>query len=86
MTNRPKRIDFTPEEIETLIERIENQSLKTDDFPLLADLVRAMVWMEGSLREKSLSIVRLKAIFGIKTESAKRLKGLLTPSLSPKQF
>lgn len=79
MINRPKRIDFTSEEIETLIGRIENQSLKTDDFPLLADLVRAMVWMEGSLREKSLNIVRLKAIFGIKTESAKRLKGLLTP-------
>lgn len=79
MKKRPKRLDFTAEEIETLIERIENQCLEAGDFPLLADLVRAMIWMEGSLREKSLSIVRLKAIFGIKTESAKRLKGLLKP-------
>jgi hypothetical protein len=74
---RPKRLDFTAEEIESLISRIENQSLEVDDFPLLADLVRAMIWMGNSLREKSLSILRLKAIFGIKTESAKKLKGLL---------
>jgi len=39
-----------------------------------------MIWMESSLREKSLSIIRLKAVFGIKTESAKKLKGLLQPS------
>lgn len=80
MKKRPKRLDFTAEEIETLIERVENQSLEANDFPLLADLIRAMVWMEGSLREKSLNITRLKAIFGIKTESAKRLKGLLQPA------
>ena len=74
---RPKRLDFTAEEIETLIMRVESQQLVSDDFPLLADLVRAMVWMGDSLREKSLSIARLKAVFGIKTESAKRLKALL---------
>jgi hypothetical protein len=64
---RPKRLDFTPEEVEALIARIENQCLLQDDFPLLADSLRAMVWMESSLKEKSLSIARLKAIFGIKT-------------------
>lgn len=74
---RPKRLDFTAEEIESLISRIENQSLESDDFPLLADLVRAMIWMGDSLREKSLNITRLKAVFGIKTESAKKLKALL---------
>lgn len=76
---RPKRLDFTAEEIESLISRIENQHLEADDFPLLADLVRAMIWMGNSLREKSLSIARLKAVFGIKTESAKKLKALLQP-------
>lgn len=40
-TKRAKRLDFTAEEIETLIERIENQSLEAKDFPLLANLVRA---------------------------------------------
>lgn len=76
---RPKRLDFSADEIESLISRIEDQHLEVGDFPLLADLVRAMVWMGDSLREKSLSIVRLKAIFGIKTESAKKLKNLLKP-------
>lgn len=47
MVKRPKRLDFTAEEVEFLIDRIETQSLEVDDFPLLADLVRAMVWMEG---------------------------------------
>lgn len=79
MMKRPKRLDFTPEEVEALIGRIENQSLEVSDFPLFADLVKAMLWMEGALREKSLSIKRLKAIFGVKTESAKRLKSLLKP-------
>jgi transposase len=74
---RPKRLDFTPEEVEALIARIENQCLLQDDFPLLADILRAMIWMESSLKEKSLSIARLKAVFGIKTESAKKLAKLL---------
>jgi transposase len=74
---QPKRLDFTPEEVEALIERLENQQLEADDFSLLADLVRAMIWMESSLKEKQLSITRLKAVFGIKTESAKKLTKLL---------
>ena len=49
---RPKRLDFTPEEIEALIIRIESQQLDAADFPILADLVRAMIWMERSLKEK----------------------------------
>ena len=76
---RPKRLDFTPEEIEALLSRIENQNLNATDFPLLADLIRAMVWMGDSLKEKSLSILRLKKIFGIRTESAKKLKNLIQP-------
>jgi transposase len=74
---RPKRLDFTPEEVENLITRIESQKLEANDFPLLADVLRAMIWMESALKEKSLSIARLKAIFGIKTEKAKKLAALL---------
>lgn len=81
---RPKRIDFTAEEIEALIQRIESQCLAVDDFSLLADLVKAMIWMESSLREQSLSIKRLKAVFGIKTESAQKLKALIKPKGSGK--
>jgi transposase len=74
---RPKRLDFTPEQVEALLTRLESQSLLPDDFPLLADLLRAIVWMESSLKEKTLSITRLKSIFGIKTESAKKLAKFL---------
>lgn len=74
---RPKRLDFTSEQVESLITRTENQQLEVDDFPLLADILRAMIWMESSLKEKSLSIKRLQAIFGVKTESAKKLAKLL---------
>lgn len=81
---RPKRIDFTGEEVEALIQRLEDNCLKAEDCPLLADVVRAMIWMENSLREKSLSIARLKAVFGIKTESARKLKGLVQPKESGK--
>ncbi len=74
---RPNRIDFSPEEIEGLMDRLENQRLDAADFSLLADLIRAMVWMENSLKEKKLSIRRLRSIFGIKTESAQRLSKFL---------
>lgn len=73
----PKRIDFTPEQVEALITRIEDRQLESDDFSLLADVLRAMIWMESSLKEKSLSIARLKSVFGIKTESAEKLAKLL---------
>ena len=71
--NNPKRIDFTPEQIEELVERIEKQQLEPNDFSLLLDVLRAMIWLEASLSEKELSIHRLRKIFGIKTESAKKL-------------
>lgn len=49
-------IELNPEEIEDLILRIENQTFRPDDFPLLVDFVRAMVYLEGAFGEKSLGI------------------------------
>lgn len=69
----PKRLDFTPEQIDELIDRLNNKCLKEEDYALLTDLIRAMVWLSFSLQEKQLSIKRLRSIFGIKTESAKKL-------------
>lgn len=73
----PTHLDFTPEQIETLIERLDKQALAKEDYPVLANLIKAMVWMNFSLQEKRLSIHRLRSIFGIKTESAKNLSKLL---------
>jgi transposase len=69
----PKRLDFNPEQIEALIERLNSKQLTDQDYPLLADLIRALAWLNVSLQEKQLSIQRLRSIFGIKTESAKKL-------------
>jgi transposase len=70
---KPGRLDFTPEQIEALLDRIANKCLEEGDYPLLADLIRAIVWMNLSLQEKELTIHRLRSIFGIKTETAKKL-------------
>lgn len=71
--NAPKRLDFTPDEIDALIDRLNNKCLQEGDYPLLTDILRAMIWLSFSLQEKELSIRRLRNIFGIKTESAKKL-------------
>lgn len=72
----PGRLDFTSEQIEALLDRIANKCLEGDDYSLLADLIRAIVWMNISLQEKDLTIRRLRAVFGIKTETAKKLLNL----------
>jgi transposase len=69
----PNRLDFTPEEIEALVHRLDNKCLLERDYNLLTEVLRAMIWLSFSLQEKELSIKRLRSIFGIKTESAKKL-------------
>jgi transposase len=69
----PNHLDFTPEQVESLIDRLNKEALRKEDYPVLANLLRAIIWMNFSLQEKQLSIQRLRAIFGIKTESAKSL-------------
>jgi hypothetical protein len=69
----PNRLDFTPEEIDQLINRLNNKCIEEKDYSLLTDILRAMVWLSFSLQEKELSIKRLRKIFGIKTESAQKL-------------
>ena len=73
----PTHLDFTPEQIEALIERLDKQALAKEDYPVLTNLIKAIVWMNFSLQEKQLSIQRLRSIFGIKTESAKSLAKLM---------
>lgn len=69
----PKHIDFTPEQVEALIDRLNKEMLTKEDYPVLTNLLKAIIWMNFSLQEKQLSIQRLRAVFGIKTESAKSL-------------
>jgi len=69
----PGRVDFTLEQIETLIERVEKRGMAEEDYSVIASLLRAVVWLNISLQEKKISVLRLRKIFGIKTESAKKL-------------
>jgi len=78
----PKHLDFTPEQTEALIDRLNKEALTKEDYPLLMNLLKAMIWMNLSLQEKQLSIHRLRAVFGIKTESAKSLAKFLTEQTS----
>lgn len=73
----PNRLDFTPEEIDQLINRLNNKSIADEDYSLLTDILRAMIWLSFSLQERELSINRLRKIFGIRTESAKKLLELV---------
>lgn len=78
----PNCLEFTPQEIDALIERIEGKCLQEGDYFLLIEVLRAMIWLSFSLKEKELTIKRLRKIFGIKTESAKKLFALANGSSS----
>lgn len=69
----PKQLSFTKEQIEELVDRLEKRSLRGEDYPLLIELIKGLIWLNLSLKEKNLSIKRLRAIFGVKTETASKL-------------
>jgi hypothetical protein len=73
----PGQINLTAEEIDQLLKRLNSHELEEDDYPLLAELIRAILWLGKELNEKKMSIARLKKVFGIKTENAKALLALL---------
>ena len=69
----PGRVEMTQEHMEELVSKIEHNNLSETDRKLLVDLVYAVRWMNQTLEEKRLSIRRLQAIFGIRTEKASHL-------------
>jgi len=76
----PKCIDFTPEQIEGLIVRLESKSLKEEDYPLLQDILKAMIWLSFSLQEKELSIKRLRKFLELKRKAQKNYFNFLMES------
>lgn len=69
----PGQINLTPEEIDQLLKRLRSHSLEENDYALLGELIRSLLWLGKELEEKKMSIDRLRKVFGIKTESAKAL-------------
>ena len=66
--SNPERLEIDLEQLNALLDRIEQHKLTEADFPLIADLIRSMAWLSQSLEDKSITIHRLRKIFGFKTE------------------
>ena len=66
-------VEFTLEQIEALIERIEKKCLAKEDYSDIVSLLKAVDWLNRSLQGKKISAQYLRRVFSIKTESAKKL-------------
>src|ERR1041385_1678596 len=70
----PGRIALTPNQLNQLIEEIEKSSLQPKTKQLLCDSLRALVWVQRTLEQKTLTIRELlRVFFGRKTETAKNV-------------
>jgi len=66
--SKPGRLEIDVEQLNALLDRIEQHKLTEADFPLIADLIRSMAWLSQSLEDQSITIHRLRKIFGFKSE------------------
>jgi len=70
----PKRIELSPEQIEALLQRLSNRSLEDEDYSIIEGMVETIIFLSQALEEKNISIKRLlQMVFGIKTESSKKV-------------
>jgi hypothetical protein len=67
---------INPSEIETLINKIEQNTLSEQDKRKITRLLRTLLYVVGMLQEKKITLLRLKEkIFGKKSEKMKRGEG-----------
>ena len=70
----PKRIDIHEDELRGILQIVESH-LTPAQYKILAAAVNMLIWLQFSVKEKSLSIARLgHMLFGKKTENVKNLK------------
>lgn len=70
----PKRIDIHEGELREILQVVESH-LTPAQYKILAAAVNMLIWLQFSVKEKSLSIARLgRMLFGKKTENFKNLK------------
>ena len=81
----PGRIELTTVQVEDLIERIKCSNLSVENRDRLVYLVRAFGWMNQTLEEKSLSIARLRRLFGIQTEKASHILDAIESELDSEE-
>ena len=74
MASSPKHIELSPEQADSLIERVKSRRLDEKDYEILIGIIETVLFLYQALSQKSHSIQRLlRRIFGIKTESAKNV-------------
>jgi hypothetical protein len=65
-----------PSEVETLINKIEQNTLSEQDKKMITRLLRTLLYLVSMLQEKKVTLLKLKAlIFGKKSEKMKRDEG-----------
>ena len=65
---KPERIVLHAGEINSLKERLSVSNLEDPDKHLLTGILQFYVWLQWALQETKLSVHRLRALFGFKTE------------------
>ncbi len=70
----PKDLNLSPEEGESLIERLEHDACTPEDRQLLVQVLRLYFWLLFALQESQLSLKRLRIIIFGKPKNKKRHK------------
>jgi len=69
---------MTEKEVSDLLEHLEEGELSDKERHQLREIVLAVLWMGKKLEDRELSIRKLQRLFGIKTETARKLFGSIT--------
>jgi len=78
---KPEIIDLSPEEVESLKERIQSNQLTESDRELYENLLDFNLWLQFELEESKLSIHRLQKLFGFTPLKKKKKKKNTEPSV-----
>ena len=70
----PERIDMKPEELDALVARVKNGTLKEGDSEVIETMAETIKFLSSAVDEKSMSIDRLRRLlFGVRTEKTKNV-------------
>ena len=79
------QVELTPEEIESLVQRIEMETLRRDDLPNIKAIIKTYLLVIQMLQDKKATIKKLlRMLFGARTEKAKTvLAGIASSGEAP---
>lgn len=70
----PKHVEVQQEELEAILIAVK-QHLSSSQYKILESAIKMLIWLQFTIKEKSISITRLtRMFFGKKTQSLKNLK------------